>query len=238
MDAVSDRDFATDLLYGAALCGVHLSRLAEEVVIWTSSEFGFARIADDWSTGSSMMPQKRNPDVAELVRGRAAGGVSDLNGLLALLKGLPLAYDRDLQEDKEYVFRALDRIEGSIVAMTRLLGAIRLDKDRMARAATGGAAWATDLAEALVSRGVPFREAHEAVGGLVADLESRGLELADATLEDLRRHHALFEEADLTAAEPVAGVRARTSLGGTAPERVDEQLLLLRRRLAAAISPG
>jgi argininosuccinate lyase len=180
MDAVSDRDFAADLLYAAALCGVHLSRLAEEIVLWSSAEFGFVRMADEWSTGSSMMPQKRNPDVAELARGRSAAGVADLGGFLALLKGLPLAYDRDLQEDKEYLFRAVDRVEGAVAAITALLGAIRLDKERMAEAAGGGAAWATDVAEALVLRGVPFRDAHEAVGRLVADLEQRGIELADA----------------------------------------------------------
>jgi argininosuccinate lyase len=234
MDAVSDRDFAADLLYASALCGVHLSRLAEELVLWTSSEFGFARIADDWSTGSSMMPQKRNPDVAEIVRGRSAAGVADLNGLLILLKGLPLAYDRDLQEDKEYVFRAFDRIEGSIVATTRLLGALRLDKDRMARAATGGAAWATDLAEALVGRGVPFREAHAATGALVADLEARGIELADATEADLLEHHPSFTAADLAAADPLTTLRARTTPGGTAPERVDEQIRRLREKLEVA----
>jgi argininosuccinate lyase len=237
MDAVSDRDFASDLLYASALCGVHLSRLAEELVMWTSSEFGFARIADDWSTGSSMMPQKRNPDVAELVRGRAAGGISDLNGLLVLLKGLPLAYDRDLQEDKEYVFRALDRIESSIVAMTRLLGALRLDKDRMVRAATGGAAWATDLAEALVIRGVPFRDAHEAVGGLVADLESQGVALADAPPELLARHHPLLRPSDRAAADPLASLKGRSSPGGAAPERVDEQIAALMHTLGAVRSP-
>ena len=236
MDAVSDRDFAADLLYAAAVCGVHLSRLGEEIVLWTSSEFGFARISDEWSTGSSMMPQKRNPDVAELVRGRAAGGVSDLNGLLVLLKGLPLAYDRDLQEDKEYVFRALDRVEGSIQAMTRLLGAIRLDKDRMARAATGGAAWATDLAEALVIRGVPFRDAHEAIGALVADLENRGIGLADAPPELLARHHPLLQQSDRAAADPLTSMKGRSSPGGAAPERVDEQIAQLQRRLADARS--
>lgn len=238
MDAVSDRDFAADLLYAAALCGVHLSRLAEEIVLWTSSEFGFARIADDWSTGSSMMPQKRNPDVAELVRGRAAGGVSDLAGLLILLKGLPLAYDRDLQEDKEYVFTALDRVAASIEAMTGLLRAIRLDKDRMARAASGGAAWATDLAEALVSRGVPFRDAHEAVGGLVTDLEREGVALVDAPAELLARHHALLEPSDRDAADPFESIRARSSPGGSAPARVDDQIARLGAQMAAVRAAG
>jgi argininosuccinate lyase len=234
LDAVSDRDFAGDLLYAAAVCSVHLSRLAEEIVLWTSAEFAFARIADDWSTGSSMMPQKRNPDVAELARGRSAGAISDLTGFLALLKALPLAYDRDLQEDKEYVFRALDRVEGSVSAMTHLLGAIRLDKERMAQAAAGGASWATDLAEALVLRGVPFRDAHEAVGGLVADLEERGMELAAAPPSVLRDHHPLLAEVRAPAADPVAAIARRSGHGGPAPERVDEQIEQLRGRLEVA----
>jgi argininosuccinate lyase len=232
LDAVSDRDFASDLLYAGALCAVHLSRLGEELVLWTSSEFGFARIADDWSTGSSMMPQKRNPDVAELVRGRSAGAIADLTGFLALLKALPLAYDRDLQEDKGYVFRAVDRVSASIAAMTGLLGAIRLDKERMAEAASGGASWATDLAEALVLRGVPFRDAHEAVGGLVGELETRGLDLADAPPSMLRNHHPLLGEGGVPFVAPVETVRRRNGPGGPAPDRIDEQIARLRALLA------
>jgi argininosuccinate lyase len=234
MDTVSDRDFAADLLYAAALCGVHLSRLAEEIVLWSSPEFGFVRISDEWSTGSSMMPQKRNPDVAELTRGRAASGIGDLTGFLALLKGIPLAYDRDLQEDKEVLFRAVDRIEGAITATTHLLGAIRLDKQRMAEAATGGAAWATDVAEALVLRGVPFRDAHEAVGGLVAALEEHGLDLSDAPPRLLRDHHPLLGEGRLPSTDPGESVRRRSGPGGPAPERVDEQIGQLRAALDAA----
>jgi argininosuccinate lyase len=228
MDAVSDRDFAADLLYASAMCGVHLSRLAEEIVLWTSPEFGFARLSDDWSTGSSMMPQKRNPDMAELIRGRAAGGIAALAGLLALLKGLPLAYDRDLQEDKAFVFDAVDRIRAGIRGMTGLLGAIRFDKERMAAAAAGGAAWATDLAEALVARGVPFRDAHEATGRLVAALESGGRSLAELGPEELKGFHARFDAADLAAADPRVGLAARTGPGGTSPERVAEQAARLR----------
>jgi argininosuccinate lyase len=238
MDAVSDRDFAVDLVYAAALYGVHLSRLGEEIVLWSSSEFGFVTISDEWSTGSSMMPQKRNPDVAELTRGRSAAAIADLAGLLALLKALPLAYDRDLQEDKEYLFRALDRAEAATVAMTRLLGAMRLDKERMAEAAAGGSAWATDLAEALVVRGVPFRDAHEAVGGLVADLEERGIDLANAPRSVLRDHHPLLADTPLPSLDPAAGVARRSGHGGPAPERVDEQIDQLRRRLARSRGAG
>jgi argininosuccinate lyase len=228
MDAVSDRDFAADLVYACALCGVHLSRLAEEIVLWTSSEFGFARLSDDWSTGSSMMPQKRNPDMAELIRGRASGGVAALTGLLALLKGLPLAYDRDLQEDKGYVFQAVDRLRGCIRGTIGLLGAIRFDKQRMAEAAAGSGAWATDLAEALVRRGVPFRDAHDATGKLVAALESQGLGLTDLDGEELRGFHDRFEPSDLAAADPRVGLAARGGKGGTAPVRVAEQAARLR----------
>ncbi|MGH2808992.1 MAG: argininosuccinate lyase, partial [Actinomycetota bacterium] len=228
MDAVSDRDFIADLLYACALCSVHLSRLAEELVLWSSSEFGFVRIADDWSTGSSMMQQKRNPDLAELIRGRAAGAVSDLNGLLVLLKGLPLAYDRDLQEDKEFLFRSFDRTSGAVRGMTGMLGAVRLDKERLAAAAAGGSSWATDLAEALVARGIPFRSAHDVAGKLVASLEQRGMTLADATIEDLRAHHEAFEPGDLGFADPSRSLGARSSRGGTSPEEVRAQAARLR----------
>jgi argininosuccinate lyase len=232
MDAVSDRDFATDLLYACAMCSVHLSRLAEELVLWSSSEFGFIRIADDWSTGSSMMPQKRNPDMAELIRGRAAGAVSDLNGLLVLLKGLPLAYDRDLQEDKEFLFRSFDRTSGAVRGMTGMLGAMTLDKERLAAAAAGGASWATDLAEALVGRGVPFRTAHDAAGKLVTTLEARGMDLSDADLALLRDHHQQFEQDDLGFADPATSVAARASRGGTSPAEVRSQAARLRSHLA------
>jgi argininosuccinate lyase len=201
--------------------------MAEEIVLWTSSEFGFARVADDWSTGSSMMPQKRNPDLAELIRGRAAGGIADLTGVLALIKGLPLAYNRDLQEDKLFMFRAVERTLGSIGGMTRLLGAIRLDKERMAAGASASATWATDLAERLVARGVPFRDAHEVVGELVRDLERTGRSLGDVGSE-LSSRHPLLEESDVGVADPLTCLRARESPGGTAPGRVAEQAAALR----------
>jgi argininosuccinate lyase len=224
MDAVADRDFACELLFAAALCGVHLARFAEEVVMWTSTEFGFATLPDEWSTGSSMMPQKRNPDLAELIRGRAAGGIADLVGLLGVLKGAPLAYVRDLQEDKEVVFRAADRIAGAIEGSARLVEHLRFDVARLERAVTEGAMWATDVAEALVSRGVPFREAHASTGRLVAALEARGAGLADATADELHAAHPLLERADTVLADPRAGVAARSSHGGTAPSEVARQL--------------
>ncbi|HEX2296332.1 MAG TPA: argininosuccinate lyase [Actinomycetota bacterium] len=203
MDAVSDRDFACDLVYASTLCGVHLSRLAEDVVVFSSAEFGFFRLPDAWSTGSSIMPQKRNPDVAELVRGRAAGGIGDLVALLSMLKGLPLAYDRDLQEDKEAVFTAVDRLRGCLAAMTGLMGSIGVDAQAMATAAGGSGSWATDAAEELVLQGTPFRHAHARVGAAVASGTP-----------------APFD--------PAESVRSRRSHGGTSPERVLAQVEALR----------
>ncbi|HEX2049044.1 MAG TPA: argininosuccinate lyase [Actinomycetota bacterium] len=225
MDAVSERDFACDLVYAAAVCGVHLSRLAEEIVLWTSQEFGFARLPDEWATGSSMMPQKRNPDLAELVRGRAAGGVADVTGLLALLKGLPLAYDRDLQEDKRYVFSAADRVEASLDATRHLLAAVEFDVERLAAATDAGAPWATDVAERLVGRGVPFRDAHRAVGRLVAHLDRAGVDVHDVASE-LSEIDPRLEPADV----PPRDVAARRTPGGPAPEEVARQIRVIRRQ--------
>jgi argininosuccinate lyase len=178
-----------------------------------------------------MMPQKRNPDPAELVRGRAAGGIGDLVGLLTLLKGLPLAYDRDLQEGKDLLFATVDRVESSLELMRHVVGALGFDRGRMEAAAGSGGLWATDLAEALVRRGVPFREAHAAVGSLVADLEEKELDLHATTVDVLNTHHGAFEDHDLELADPVRAVAARSQHGGTAPDRVREQANRLRGSL-------
>jgi argininosuccinate lyase len=220
MDAVAQRDFACDLLYASALCGVHLSRLAEEVALWSSAEFGFVRLPDEWSTGSSMMPQKRNPDLAELVRGRSAGGIGDLTAMLTLLKGLPLAYNRDLQEDKEIVFGSVDRISGCLEGMAGMMDDLDFRVEDLAGAAARGGTWATDLAEALVSRGVPFRAAHAATGRLVASLEQRGMDLSEADIALLQEHHESFEPSDVSFADPRVGMTARGGPGGTAPHIV------------------
>jgi argininosuccinate lyase len=168
LDAVSDRDFACDLTYACALGLVHLSRLGEELVLWTSAEFGWAELDDRVATGSSMMPQKKNPDVGELVRGRAGTAIGRLAGLLAVLKGLPLAYNRDLQEDKEPVFAQADAYAGALDVLGLAWEGLRLDADRLAAAASDGLSVATDVAESLVREGVPFREAHERVAGRIA----------------------------------------------------------------------
>jgi argininosuccinate lyase len=168
LDAVSDRDFAVDLSYACTLCLVHCSRMGEEIILWTSQEFGWAHLADDIATGSSMMPQKKNPDVAELARGRAGIAVGRLTGLLALLKGLPLTYNRDLQEDKEAVFAQVDATAGVLRALTAALRTMTFDHDRMRAAAADGTTVATDVAEALVRDGMPFRDAHHEVAGRIA----------------------------------------------------------------------
>ena len=228
MDAVADRDFAVDLAYSCAMCMVHLSRLAEEVVLWTGSEFAFARLDDAWSTGSSMMPQKRNPDMAELIRGRAAPAIGELTSLLSLLKGLPLAYDRDLQEDKALVIGTVARTLGCIEGMAGLLVTLTFDEEGMEQATRSSTAWATDLAEALVARGVPFRDAHETVGKLVGSLEAEGGSFTDLNPETLVAHDARFDPADLDLADPARSLGRRDGPGGTAPDRVREQVAKLR----------
>jgi argininosuccinate lyase len=229
MDAVSDRDFACDLVYATAMLGVHLSRMAEEIVLWTSPLVGFARLPDEWSTGSSMMPQKRNPDMAELVRGRAAGPIGELTSLLTLLKGLPLAYDRDLQEDKALVFKAVERARGCLSGMRATVEGLSFDEERLGRAAELGGSWATDVAELLVARGLPFREAHEVAGRLVAEVEDSGQELGGDLLES---HHTLLRASDLARLTPARSITGRASHGGPAPARIKEQIEQLRRRVS------
>ena len=177
IDAVSDRDFAAEFLFCAALIGVHLSRLGEEVVLWATTEFHWVELDDAFSTGSSIMPQKKNPDVAELARGKAGRLIGDLTALLVVLKGLPLAYDRDLQEDKEPVFDAVDTLLLVLPAVTGMIATMAIDTERLAATAAGGFALATDVAEQLVRRGVPFRDAHEAVGRAVAWCVEQGCDL-------------------------------------------------------------
>jgi argininosuccinate lyase len=223
LDAVSDRDFVAEALFVAALTQVHLSRLGEEIVLWTSEEFGFLRLADAYSTGSSMLPQKKNPDIAELARGKAGRLIGDLTGFLATLKGLPLAYNRDLQEDKEPLFDALDQCRLALGAIAGLLATAELVPARMREAADGQHAAAVDLAEWLVQRGVPFREAHARVGALVRASTERGVGLDELVLTE----PDLGPEA-LALLEPGAAVQRRTTKGGAGPASVEEQLVKAR----------
>jgi argininosuccinate lyase len=231
MDAVSDRDFAAEFCFAAALLGVHLSRLGEEIVLWASQEFGWVEIDDAYATGSSIMPQKKNPDVAELARGKAGRLIGGLTGLLVTLKGLPLAYNRDLQEDKEPVFDAVDTLLVVLPAMAGLVATLRVHSQRLASAATEGFSLATDLAELLVRRGVPFREAHEIVGHLVVWCQVHELDfgqVSDADLAHVSPHLTPDVREVLSAAGAIA---SRDSHGGTAGNRVAEQLTELRAQV-------
>jgi argininosuccinate lyase len=226
LDAVSDRDFVAEALFDLTMIGLHLSRLGEEMVLWASEEFGFVQLADAYATGSSMLPQKKNPDVAELARGRSGRLIGDLTGLLATLKGLPLAYNRDLQEDKEPFFDALDQVVGGLAAMAGLLATATWKPARMQAAADTPFVAAVDLAEWLVQRGMPFRQAHTVVGALVRDADERHVPLAEL----VEAHPALGVEAVELLAPGVAVTR-RTSPGGAGPRPVATQLERFGRQL-------
>ena len=219
IDAVSDRDFVADFVYAAAVAAVHASRFAEELVLWTSSEFGFAELSDEHATGSSIMPQKKNPDVAELVRGRAGRIIGDLVAVLASLKGLPLAYDGDLQEQRASLYDAAS-VAPALDALALVVGAMRFDRAAMRHATERGMLTATDLADHLARQGVPFREAHEIVGRLVRTRLADGHDLAGMTLEELHAIDPRFTAAALDEIAPERSVASRSSPGGTAPERV------------------
>ncbi len=231
LDAVSDRDFILEFLAQAAIIMVHLSRLSEELILWASAEFGFVALPDAYATGSSIMPQKKNPDVAELIRGKCGRVTGHLMSLLMTVKGLPLAYNRDLQEDKEPLFDAVDTVKASVSLMTGMLGALTLREDRIAQALRGGYLSATDLADYLVQQGVPFRTAHEQVGRLVRYAEFQGKELWELSLEEIQRFasQAGPDVFEWLALENVAARRA--SPGGTAPVRVAEALKRVEREL-------
>jgi argininosuccinate lyase len=231
IDAVSDRDFAAEFLFAAALVGVHLSRIGEEIVLWATPEFGWVRLDDAWSTGSSIMPQKKNPDIAELARGKSGRLIGNLAGLLATLKGLPLAYDRDLQEDKEPVFDTVDQLLTLLPALTGLVATLSFDSSRLIAAAPAGFALATDVAEWLVRQGVPFREAHEISGAFVSQCEKRGLDLGELTDDELAGIDPRLTP-DVRSVLSVPGaLRARSAVGGTSPARVAEQMAALTERV-------
>ena len=231
LDAVSDRDFALDLLYACAVLGLHLSRLGEEWVLWTSAEFGFATLDDAYSSGSSIMPQKKNPDAYELMRGKAGRLIGDLNGLLITLKSLPLGYSKDLQEDKEPLFDAVDSVLPMLAVLPEMLRTASFHGERMEEAA-GGFALATELADFLAAGGVPFREAHHAVGRLVKRCEELELSLEDLPPEELAAAHPALAGLPETLLSPHGSVRNKRSAGSTSPASVDEQLREARAFIA------
>ena len=231
LDAVSDRDFAVEMVFCSALIGVHLSRLAEDLVLWNTREFSFISLPDSWATGSSLMPQKKNPDVLELVRGRAARPISSLVGLLTLLKGLPLSYNRDLQEDKHHLFAAVAATEASLLALTGLLGEVHFDRERMELAARDPELLATDLAEHLVAQGVAFREAHELVGRAVRRAEGLGQAL-DSLLAASWREMGLPDDPVAAGVFDVrTSLRRREQPGAPGPKATEAALREAARRL-------
>jgi argininosuccinate lyase len=230
LDAVSERDFALDLLYACAVLGVHLSRLGEEWILWTSSEFGFATLDDAYSSGSSIMPQKKNPDAYELMRGKTGRLIGDLNALLVTLKGLPLGYSKDLQEDKEPLFDAVDTVLAMLAVLPEMLRTARFDNERMAEAASGFAL-ATELADFLAARSVPFREAHRAVGRLVRRCEDLGVSLEAVPQEELAAAHPALADLPGELLTPKGSVANKRSSGSTAPGSVASQLEEAQRSL-------
>jgi argininosuccinate lyase len=238
IDSVSDRDFIFDFLSAASICMMHLSRLSEEIILWSTSEFGFIELADAFATGSSIMPQKKNPDVAELVRGKTGRVFGDLMALLTMMKALPLAYNRDMQEDKILLFNTVDTLSACIDMYIQMLPSLTINKHVMEKAAASGFLNATDLADYLVGKGMPFREAHRCVGRAVNAALQQNKELHDLNLEELQSFSALIQEDIFDSLNLKQLIDRRTSFGGTASKRVaaaikkaEQQLGKLVKRL-------
>jgi len=235
LDSVSDRDFALDYLAAAAQCSLHLSRLAEELILWASAPFGFVKLSDEFSTGSSIMPQKRNPDAAELVRGHCGRIVGALTSLMVTMKGLPLAYSKDMQDDKEPVFEAHDLLMLSVQALGGMMDSIEFVPERMRAAAAEGFSTATDLADWLVRAvGLPFREAHHVTGRAVAMAEERKTSLDRLPLADLQGLNAAITDDVFAVLSVQNSVKSRKSFGGTAPAEVRRQIRYWQKRLGKA----
>jgi len=236
MDAVSDRDFVAEFLFWAALCGIHLSKLAEMMVLFTSAEFGFFELSDAFSTGSSLMPQKKNPDVFELTRGKSGTLIGALTGLLATLKGLPSTYDKDLQEDKKPVFAAYDTLTSLTPVLAGAVRTLKTHPERM-RQGLDAAMLATELADYLVERGVPFREAHGVAGQAVQAAAGRQMSLDALPLDAFRELHPAFGDDVYQVFDPGASVARRRVTGGTAPQAVQAQLEQARTLIASSTTP-
>jgi len=233
MDSVADRDFALELSSACAITMIHLSRFCEDIVLWASEEFGFINLAEAWSTGSSIMPQKKNPDFAELIRGKAGRAAGNLVTLLTLLKGLPYAYDKDLQEDKESLFDSLDTLRSCLRMFRGMMGSAEFNVKRMKTACSGGFMEATDAADYLVRKGLPFRTAHETAALIVRDcIEAGQRHITDRSLAELKKRSKLFEEDIYRVLKPAACIRARDLPGGPAPKEVRRQIRVLRKRIA------
>ena len=233
MDTVSDRDFIMEFLSAAGICMLHFSRISEEMILWSTSEFGFIELSDAFSTGSSIMPQKKNPDIPELVRGKTGRVIGNLIAMMTIMKSLPMAYNRDLQEDKEPLFDTVDTLSACVDIYTRMLPEISVKKERMSRAASTGYLNATDLADYLVSQGVPFRKAHSCAGQAVAYAIENGRELHELSLKELKKFSPKIKEKVFQLLETESGVNRRTSFGGTAIENVKKAVAEAEKELKA-----
>jgi|TARA_B110000438_G_scaffold303140_1_gene363342 argininosuccinate lyase len=225
MDAVSDRDFVIEFASNSSILGVHLSRICEELVIWSSSQFNYIQLSDEFCTGSSIMPQKKNPDVAELIRGGSSKAIASLMGLLSLMKNQPLSYNRDMQEDKEFIFTAADYCITSLELFSHMVSGITANTEKMKLDCNLGQITATDLADYLVERDVPFRKAHEVVGRIVKHAESKNLQIFDLSTSELRKFSKVISDDVKSYLDPSDSIKARNSKGGTAPAQVKKQAL-------------
>lgn len=231
LDAVGSRDFGLEALSAIAIGQINLSRLAEDIILYASSEFGFAVLPDAFSTGSSIMPQKKNADIAELIRGKSGRVLGSFVTLATVVKGLPLTYNKDLQEDKEPLFDAVDTYRMSVKLMAAMLPQLKWNREVMAKAAESGYSLATELADYLAVKGLSFREAHHVVGAIVRDLVSSGRELSTLSLEELKKYHVLFSEEALERTKLQSAIHYRNSLGGTAPERVEQAVAAAKQEV-------
>lgn len=231
LDAVSDRDYAVELIFNFAMIGMHLSRLAEEIILYTTTEFGFAKLHDSWSTGSSLMPQKKNPDIAELTRGKTGRLIGNLVSIFTMLKALPFAYNRDLQEDKEAIFDSIDQLKLILPAMTGLITTLMFDEEKLALSANTGHAAATDVADYLVRKGVPFKEAHQLTGALVLLAEANGVDISDLEYSHFQSKSGFFEPDIVELLKTSAVISARSSKLGTASLSVSRQIQQLHQQV-------
>ncbi len=231
MDAVSDRDFILDFLYFASVLGMHLSRLCEEIVLWSTTEFAYIRLADNVTTGSSIMPQKRNPDLAELIRGKSGRLFGNLFSLFTVLKGLPMTYNRDMQEDKESLFDSVDTVKLSLEGICEMLSSVELNKERMRESIYKNFSTATDLADYLARKGVPFRKSHEITGEIVRHCEEKKLDFFRLTLDELRGFSDVFAEDAVEVLSPAASTERKKSSGSTSTEEIGKQLKHIRKWL-------
>jgi len=234
MDAVADRAFACEFLGALAILGMHLSRLSEDVILWNSEEFGFLELSDAHTTGSSLMPQKKNPDIAELTRGKTGRLYGNLVSLLTTMKGLPLTYNRDMQEDKEALFDSIDTVRAILPLFAEMLGAAEFHKERTDKAASDPLLLATDLADYVVKKGVPFREAHQVVGRIVALSLEKNRSLNQWTLQELREVSPVFDEDVHEVFDLQRAVEARKAIGATAPETIANRLAFWEKKLKSA----